>query len=937
MRLRSEYSPFPATRFPAAKCWALFLVILALCLAAAHPAAAAEEAEGREIPVSAWLVTPASALPLPALASEEGHEIELKDLLGQDAIEVEGVYPAAGASWSWPREEVQWQEGKAADGTLDLSSLLSDAARASANVNGQSSANPRAESATKTAEGAAMAPPVQCLAAFYLSVDRYSDAQLVLTSQHLLQVYLDGEKLKDKTDKDPATVDLKLLRGKHCVIVRAVHDPMGAKEWTLAAKVKMAAPDASVNVAVDLSPRHELEVKELLDARSISGLQLSNDGELLAYKLSSPGVPRDDRKSWYEIRRTKDGNLVRSFEGDDGPSSFAWVPGAGHRYSFTTKDDKKTTLWVADLDGSPTESVLKDVEHFGSYRWLPDASAVVYTVSHKEERKHKEFKHYENLADRWATYRDRSYLYLASYPAGASHRLTAGAEATSLQDISPDSSTLIFSREIFGTTERPFSVQEFYELDLKTLKSSELFDSKWAYTARYAPDGKSIVVEGGPDAFGSIGVNLPEGVIPNDYDYQLYSMDRASGKVTALTREFDPALGSFEWSKKDNAVYFIATTADRDLLYRLDARSGEIAKLNCAGAVASRLALSRDGSTLAYVAESASQHKRIFVQEAKTKAKPRLLADPNGARFDRVELGKVEDWNFTASDGTTIIGRVYYPPNFDPKRAEKWPCIVYYYGGTVPITRDFGGRYPKNYWAANGYVIYVPEPSGATGFGQEFSARHVNDWGKRSAQDIIEGTEKFLAAHPFVDAKRVGCIGASFGGFETMYLVSHCDLYAAAVSHAGISFIGSYWGQGDWGAFYSAVATAGKYPWNAPQFYVEQGSLFNADKIHTPLLLLCGDIDNNVPPGESEQLYTALKVLGRDVDFIRIDGEQHWILRYDRRLLWSRTIVAYFDKKLKGDDRYWNHLWGTKADAGDAKADKSSDDSGDTDGTDDSN
>jgi dipeptidyl aminopeptidase/acylaminoacyl peptidase len=873
-------------------------------LAWARPAAAADEAQGREIQVASWLVTLPSLLPLPALSSEAGHEIELKDLLSQDAIDVKDVYPTAGAKWNWPREEVAWTQTKTPDGALDLSALL----KASA------------QKASKSKEGNAAELSYQCLAAFYLSVDRYSPVQFVLESQHLLQVYVDGEKVKDKTDKEPATVDLKLLRGKHRIIVRAVHDPQGAKEWTLSAKVKMAAADASVRVALDLSSRHELEVAELLDARGIGGLNLSNDGELLAYQLSFPGVPRDDRKKWYEIRRTKDGSLVRSFEGGDGPSNFDWVPGPGHRYSFTTSNDKKTTLWVADLEGNSTESVLTDVEHFGAYRWLPDASAVVYTVSQKEERTHKEFKHYENLADRWATYRDRSYLYLASYPAGASHRLTAGAEATTLQDISPDSSTLLFSREVFGTTERPFSVQEFYELDLKTLRSKRVFDSKWAYTARYAPDGKSILVEGGPDAFGTIGVNLPEGVIANDYDYQLYSLDRVSGEVAALTREFDPAVGSFEWAKKDNALYFIATTADRDLLYRMDAKSKDIVTLNCAGAVASHLAMSRDGSTLAYVAESSNVHERIFVQEATAKAKPKLLADPNGARFDRIELSRVEDWNFTASDGTTIIGRVYYPPGFDPNRAEKWPCIVYYYGGTVPITRDFGGRYPKNYWSANGYVIYVPEPSGATGFGQEFSARHVNDWGKRSGQDIIEGTEKFLAAHSFVDPKRVGCIGASFGGFETMYLVSHCNLFAAAVSHAGISFIGSYWGQGDWGAFYSAVATAGKYPWNAPEFYVEQGSLFSADKINTPILLLCGDIDNNVPPGESEQLYTALKVLGRDVDFIRIDGEQHWILRYDRREIWSRSIIAYFDKKLKGDDRLWEHLWGRKSDADDAGA-----------------
>jgi len=284
-----------------------------------------------------------------------------------------------------------------------------------------------------------------------------------------------------------------------------------------------------------------------------------------------------------------------------------------------------------------------------------------------------------------------------------------------------------------------------------------------------------------------------------------------------------------------------------------------------------------------------------------------MLLDPTVERFRYIELGKVEPWSFTASSGKMIVGRVHYPPDFDPAR--KWPCVVNYYGGTSTIDRSFGTRYPKDLWTANGYVVYVLQPSGATGFGQAFSAFHVNDWGKIVSGEIIEGVQAFLKAHPFVDPKRVGCIGASFGGFMTELLVTKTDIFAAAVSHAGISSISSYWGEGYWGYEYNAVSAAESFPWNRPDIYIEQSPLFAADKVKTPLLLLHGAADTNVPPGESDQMYAALKLLGKEVEYIRVADQNHFVLDYKKRIMWSDAIVAWFDRWLKDEPEWWNDMY----------------------------
>ena len=209
-------------------------------------------------------------------------------------------------------------------------------------------------------------------------------------------------------------------------------------------------------------------------------------------------------------------------------------------------------------------------------------------------------------------------------------------------------------------------------------------------------------------------------------------------------------------------------------------------------------------------------------------------------------------------------------------------------------------------------MVYVVQPSGAAGFGQEFAARHVNSWGLMTADDIIEGTKKFCAEHSFVDASKIGCIGASYGGFMTQYLQTVTDIFAAAISHAGISDITSYWGEGYWGYSYSEVASAGKYPWNARDMYTQQSPLFNADKIHTPLLFLHGTADTNVPIGESIQMFTALKLLGRETAFVAVKDQNHHILDYQKRLKWQETIFAWFSKYLKNDASWWEALYPEK-------------------------
>ena len=390
------------------------------------------------------------------------------------------------------------------------------------------------------------------------------------------------------------------------------------------------------------------------------------------------------------------------------------------------------------------------------------------------------------------------------------------------------------------------------------------------------------------------------------YDYQLYTLDIATRKVKALTKEFNPCVNTYEWSKADGDIWFTAYDRDYCHLYRCDPSNGTITQVDEPEDMVSQIAMADNAPKLLWQGHGASNSDRLYCLDTSTGTSS-LMEDLNKDKMKDVQLGRCEPWSFVSSRGDTISCRYYLPPRFDSKK--RYPVIVNYYGGCSPTSRDFETRYPQHVYAAAGYVVLVVNPSGAVGFGQEFASRHVNTAGKGVAEDIIEATQRFCRDHAFTDSTKVGCIGASYGGFMTQYLQTQTDIFACAISHAGISDHTSYWGEGYWGYSYSEVSMANSYPWTRKDLYVDQSPLFNAEKIHTPLLFLHGNADHNVPIGESIQMFTALKLLGRPTAFVVVDGQDHHVSDYGKRLKWHNTIMAWFQRYLKGDDSWWKAIY----------------------------
>lgn len=590
-------------------------------------------------------------------------------------------------------------------------------------------------------------------------------------------------------------------------------------------------------------------------------------------------------------------------------TSAEWLPGAD-AYWYGVKINGNYDFYRTDLPTMSTRLMAKGLPD-ANVSISPDGKYIFYYESVDGEKGNGPMHRYKSPDDRIPGDRNRSYIKRYDVNNGVTTLLTYGGATTSIYDFTRNGKKMLYGSSEQTPDHYPFYNITLVEMDLETLKTDTLIShmESGLTNAVYSPDGSQLFITAGVDAFGGIGANYAPHPIGNDFDGQGFIFDIGTKKAKAVTRDFDPSVEAQSvWNAADNRIYFLGESGFGRNIYSLDPKNGKISRLNTEAPFVKSFSIGENESEwAAYTGGSFTSDGAAYLLNLR-KDSSKLISDPLKEVTSEIEFGKMEPWKFTAKDGTVVDGWYCLPPDFDSSK--KYPLIVYYYGGTSPSTASFYHLYSPQVFASRDYVVYVLNPSGTTGYGQEYSARHVNAWGKRTAEEIIEGTKLFCKEHKFVDEKKIGCIGASYGGFMTQYLQTLTDIFAAAVSHAGISNVTSYWGEGYWGYSYNSVAAAKSYPWSDPELYTKQGSLFNADKIHTPLLLLHGTVDTNVPIGESIQLFNALRILGREVEFITVQDENHVISGFDNKLAWQNTIMAWFAKYLQDDSRWWNELYG---------------------------
>lgn len=726
---------------------------------------------------------------------------------------------------------------------------------------------------------------------FTVDVQRWTQAQVSTKKLKDFDTYVNGV---------PQSGNTIFLRPGRTEIALLTYSPASARDTFDVCLVGKDLAKAELNS----SKPKAFSFDDMLHGERFYSMKMSPSGRyLLTYYYTTNHEGKNDYRTVLTDLHTQH-TIYRS----DKYERWTWIDGQDKLY-YETQEDGDNQLMSLDPATLETKVLATNLPE-GTMALSPNGKFAIYLIDEDVQESEGMLKQLKAPDDRQAGWRSRSALYYVDLSTGATRRLTFTKEDVHLNDISHDGQRILVSQNIHDLTRKPFNHKNVYEIWLeKGTIDTLLVDQPWLGNGQYSPDDKQILFEGSPSAFDGIGSSLPKGQVAQSFDQRLFLFDRATRKATALLKDFKPSVSRADWNPGDGFIYAECADGYDETIWRINPKNGQRTRLKLPVTIVEGFTMSQTRKPrIAFFGQTGTTSRNGYLAELTNTA-------PNCKPFGEVSFQKnfgkravasCTPWKFTTSRGDVVEGFYHLPNNFDATR--KYPMIVYYYGGCMPVTRALESHYPLSVLANMGYVVLVVEPSGSIGFGEEFAARHINTWGKMSADDIIEGTKAFLKEHPYVDATKVGCMGASYGGFMTEHLQTRTNIFAAAISHAGISNIASYWGGGYWGHTYGETAQYGSYPWNNPDLYTKQSALFNADKIHTPLLLLHGTADTNVPTNESQQLFTALRILGRPVSYIQIKDANHFVTDYKQRNEWQDAIMAWFEKYLQGNDAWWKQL-----------------------------
>ncbi|MBC8277722.1 MAG: S9 family peptidase [FCB group bacterium] len=772
--------------------------------------------------------------------------------------------------------------------------------------------------------------PAAGFIAAYVTTDRRQTLTVKVETPYPAALFIDGIKeiqinsLAEETIPNLLYTDVDLHTGKHLILIKTIK-PIGEYEqkWQIHLKVNTQDGYDSGTVSFTTDPvKIFSQYKDYSTINGISSVVISADGKLCAIECSKRNQYDYQKHKWIEIRKAAGGALHRSIDFNKSINTPRFSSDGKSLY-FKSSADGSSLIWKCDLETGQSQKIFSPVDGLVKFIISPDDKFVYYSSdADRLVRGTDDYTLKTTLEERLTDWSDARTLHSGSLSDGTSHRLTArGDFALDEFALSPESDRIVFTRRT-AIEGRPFFRTEFWSMNLLTGENRLLQSRLVPFETRplnltFIPDTDYLVFT---MAGHFTGEDEIDGVLMNLSEVDIWSMDLNTLEMKNLTGDnpaptgepgytVDEKIGSINslfWNPRDKRLYYGAMVRGYNKVYSLAIENpGDVRAVETSQVYMKRADISANGRKMVFTSEGLDRPVSAHTIDLKN-GKSELIFDPNPNLSDNFKMGAYEHWDFTDSLGHVIDGWILYPPDFDADK--KYPCIVYYYAGVWMLDESF--YYTYQFWNANGYIVYALSPVGAMGHGDEFSAYHVNDWGTHATNDIIEGVRKLTAEKNFIDADRMGCYGGSYGGFTTMDLLTKTDVFACGVSMYGISNIASYWGGGVWGYTYGDIALAKSYPWNRKDLFTDNSPLFNADKINTPLLLLHGEDDVNVPELESQQMFTALKVLGREAAMVTFPGEGHGIVgKFENYIAHREMMLEWFDKYLKDQPEGWERRW----------------------------
>lgn len=652
----------------------------------------------------------------------------------------------------------------------------------------------------------------------------------------------------------------------------------------------------------------------------IGSSSVSPDGKQIAYTVSYYSVKENKSHTVIYVMNADGTNNLLLTHTADSEVEPTWIKG-GSKIAFLTATSGSMQIWEMNPDGSERKQLSSYEGGIEGFKFSPDESKVLFISQVKYGQRTSDiypdldkasgkvindlmYKHWdewvENIPHPFVASFDGNQVgaatdILKDEPYESPMKPFAGIEQLAWSN---DSKQIAYTcRKKTGLEYSVSTDSDIYLYNTETgetrnLCKEDATDKNLGYDTnpKFSPDGKSIAWQ-----------SMERDGYESDRN-RLCVMDLKSGEKTYVTEAFQSGVDDYCWAPDGKTLYFVGVWHATSMVHSTNLK-GEVKQLTDGMYDYTSVAMLNNKQLLTK-RHSLSEADELFTVDLKKKNAVTRITKENDQIFSQLQMGKVEArWTKTV-DGKDMLSWVVYPANFNPNK--KYPTLLFCQGGPQsPVSQFWSYRWNLQLMAANDYIIIAPNRRGLPGFGMEWLEDISTNYGGHCMDDYLSAIDD-IAKEPYVDKDRLGCVGASFGGYSVYWLAGHHNKrFKAFIAHDGFFNMeqqyleteelwftnwdlgGAYWEKNN-------PAVQRSYD-NSPHLFV--------DKWDTPILCIHGEKDFRILASQGMAAFNAAKLRGVPAQLLIFPDENHWVLKPQNGILWQRTFFAWLDKWLKPENK----------------------------------
>ncbi len=652
------------------------------------------------------------------------------------------------------------------------------------------------------------------------------------------------------------------------------------------------------------TPRN-ITIDDFFQIRDVAQPEISPDGQWVAYSVRTRILKDDKNEQRLWMVSTRGGDPIPMTAEGVSSSHPRWSPDGKYLAFLSARNNGKTQVWLLNRFGGEAERLTEAIQGVNDFEWSPDSTRMVLIFQDPKPEDAEAAKDKDKdkpapkpktpppfLIDRLQFKEDtvgyldrrRNHLYVFDVASKRVTQVTSGDYDDNEPAWSPDSHFLAFtSNRSTPDPDRNFNSDIWVVTADNKDKGAHLAQITTNLGAdrspAWSPDGKWIAFVSQTD------------VKAIDYaTHHLAIAPASGGEEKVLTLAFDRSVRRPRFSPDGRFIYFIAEDDGTQNLCRISVTGGEVARPIGGRLTVATYSLGKDGAIAAQIG-MLDRPDEIYLSNGNNLTR---LTKTNDVLLSQLRLAQVDYVHFKSKDGTSIAGFLYKPVDYAP--GKKFPTLLNPHGGPV-------GQYAASFYhlaqlyAANGYAVLLPNPRGSSGYGQKFCEAIFADWGNKDYQDDMAMVD-YALAQGIADPDRLGVGGWSYGGISTNFIITQTTRFKAAITGASeVLYVANY-GHDHYQKLWELELGL---PWENRALYERMSPFNKVTSVTTPTLIMGGEIDWNVPIINSEQLYQALKRLGRTTELVVYPGEYHGFTTPSHLKDRLERYLAWYAHYVKGD------------------------------------